>query len=149
MTKPPTPTLTLTADVEHAIRAAWRAAREEQVEPCGFLLAPPGSRRVEAVEAARNVDPRPARSFRITPEDGLAALRAARERGLRVLGIWHGHLEGPPAPSAADRRGAPSIAAPWMLIAGVDGDDPPQLAGWRRVDGVWRACPLAVEGAEA
>jgi proteasome lid subunit RPN8/RPN11 len=56
---------------------------------------------VEAVRA-RNIADDPATRFLIDPADHCAALRAARERGLEVIGYYHSHPTSAPDPSPRD-----------------------------------------------
>jgi proteasome lid subunit RPN8/RPN11 len=82
----------LTAVAAHAERAA-------PAECCGILLGLDS----EIVEAfsARNLSDDPGR-FLVDPSDHFAARRAARERGLDVVGFYHSHPHSPPEPSATD-----------------------------------------------
>jgi proteasome lid subunit RPN8/RPN11 len=79
--------------VAHAREAA-------PLECCGLLLG----RGDEIVEAARarNIADDPATRFLIDPADHFAALRAARERGLEVVGFYHSHPASPAEPSVRD-----------------------------------------------
>src|SRR3954471_11793983 len=79
--------------VAHAREAA-------PLECCGLLLGR-GDEIVEAVRA-RNVAEAPATRFLIDPGDHFAARRAARARGLDVVGFYPSHPASPPAPSARD-----------------------------------------------
>jgi proteasome lid subunit RPN8/RPN11 len=98
----------------HAVRAlldAYASASGE--EPCGLLL---GRRRgdaawIDEAIALRNVHAEPRRAFLLDPAGHLGAARDARERGLEVLGTWHGHLEGPPYPGLADAEGMSAFRA--------------------------------------
>lgn len=76
-----------------------RARSAAPAECCGILLG----RASEIVEAfaARNLSDDPNR-FLVDPRDHFAARRAARERGLEVVGFYHSHPHSPPDPSAAD-----------------------------------------------
>lgn len=88
---------------------AWRvvvdAARGRDVETCGALFgsrAGPASRAVVLPNAA----PDARRAFVLDDLAHLAALRRAEADGLVEQAIWHVHLDGDLAPSAADREGA-------------------------------------------
>jgi proteasome lid subunit RPN8/RPN11 len=82
----------LDAIVEHA-RTAMPA------ECCGLLLGT-GTAVAEAAPTP-NVSDDPNRFF-IEPRAHIAARRAARERGLEVLGFYHSHPHSSPAPSVTD-----------------------------------------------
>lgn len=98
------------ATVEQAARAAWPK------EACGLLV---GSGAVirEAV-VSENLSNNPERAFLIDPALHLRAQRRAREKGLKVLGVFHSHPSGEAAPSPEDERAA--RAAPsqvWLISA--------------------------------
>ena len=68
-------------------------------ECCGVLIG----RSDEIVEAvrARNLSNDPNR-YVLDPQDHIGARRAARERGLEVVGFYHSHTHSEPEPSIAD-----------------------------------------------
>jgi proteasome lid subunit RPN8/RPN11 len=68
-------------------------------ECCGVLLGTDNVV-VEAVRAG-NLSEDPNR-YRLDPKDHVAARRAARERGLQVVGFYHSHPHSEPEPSVAD-----------------------------------------------
>ena len=78
--------------VAHAREAA-------PLECCGLLIGTRG--RVTASARARNLDARPTR-FLIDPRDHFTAMRTARAAGQRVIGAYHSHVSGDPAPSETD-----------------------------------------------
>jgi desampylase len=79
--------------VAHALEVAPQ-------ECCGLLI---GTReRIERAARARNLAPTPTR-YLIDPADHLAAIHAAREVGLAVVGAYHSHPASPPTPSETDR----------------------------------------------
>lgn len=98
------------------IRAAARAAHPR--EACGILLGH-GSRITAALETA-NVHPQPETHFEIDPQALITAHRAAREGGPQVVGYFHSHPTGQPAPSAADRAMAAGDGRVWAIVAGGD-----------------------------
>jgi proteasome lid subunit RPN8/RPN11 len=83
------------AIVAHARQAA-------PAECCGLFLG----RREEILEAvpARNLADDPSIRFLIDPADHFAARRAARIRGLEVVGFYHSHPAARAEPSERDRR---------------------------------------------
>ncbi|WP_327194402.1 M67 family metallopeptidase [Novosphingobium organovorum] len=115
------------------------AARAAPNECCGLLLGAPGQgegqgegrsdragpERIVALLPARNVDSDPARRFEIDPLVLLRAHRAAREGGPRVLGYYHSHPTGNPAPSATDAEHSTGDWRIWAIIGGRD------IAFWR------------------
>lgn len=97
--------------VAHARRAA-------PAECCGILLGAAGDV-IEAVPT-RNIAERPTR-FEIDPRDHLATQRAARERGLQIVGFYHSHPHTPPIPSETDQAEA-NYPDHLHLIVGVASD---------------------------
>jgi proteasome lid subunit RPN8/RPN11 len=69
-------------------------------ECCGLLLG----RADEVIEAmrARNVADDPATRFLVDPKDHFDGRRAARERGLEVVGFYHSHPRSSAQPSERD-----------------------------------------------
>lgn len=103
---------------------AARAARPN--EACGLLFGVHGDAgpHVLAASVAANVAADPRRRFEVDPAHLIAAQRAARNGGPAILGVWHSHPDGPPAPSAADRAGITDPAWIWIIVA------PPGLAAF-------------------
>ena len=85
-------------DVRAAVVAHARAAAPN--ECCGLLLGL-GEDIVEAVRA-RNAADDPLTRFLVEPQDHFDGRRAARERGLDVVGFYHSHPGSPAEPSARD-----------------------------------------------
>ncbi len=85
-------------------------------ECCGILLGQGGA--ITALATARNVHPRPDRHFEIDPQVLIDAFRGARNGGSDVLGYYHSHPTGLPAPSATDQREAPRDGRVWAIVAG-------------------------------
>jgi [CysO sulfur-carrier protein]-S-L-cysteine hydrolase len=75
------------------------ARQESPNECCGLLVGRRGV--VEQTVPARNLDAGPTR-YLIDPRDHFAAIKAARQNGLRVIGAYHSHPSGPPIPSPSD-----------------------------------------------
>ena len=98
------------------MRAAAAAAHPR--EACGILLGTDGSI-AEARETA-NVHPAPHTHFEIDPQALIDAHRAARAGGPQVIGYFHSHPAGPPAPSATDRASAAGDRRVWAIVAEGD-----------------------------
>ena len=96
-------------------------ARAYPEEGCGVMIGfdRNGTHEVVRVEpfANQSTETR-ARRYLISPEQFLAADRAARAEGLDVLGFFHSHPDHPAEPSAFDRE----HAWPWYsyLIVSVE-----------------------------
>jgi [CysO sulfur-carrier protein]-S-L-cysteine hydrolase len=69
-------------------------------ECCGLLIGTADF--VQDVVRARNVRRSPTK-FQVEPADHFAALRRARGAGLKVVGAYHSHPNGPSGPSETDR----------------------------------------------
>ncbi len=108
--------IVLTSEVHAALIAAARAAHP--LEACGILLGE--GTRIAAAVSARNIHPSPHTHFEIDPAALIAAHRAARAGGHQVLGYYHSHPHGAPAPSATDRACASGDGRIWAIIAGDD-----------------------------
>lgn len=103
------------------------AATSPHAEICGLLF---GTRdAVTAAAPCRNVAVDPTRRFEIDPAALLAAHRAAREGGARIVGHYHSHPSGLAVPSARDAADAAPDGLLW-LIAGGGG----VVRAWRAVE---------------
>ena len=99
------------------MRAA--AAAAHPLEACGLLLGTRG--RITEIRETRNIHPTPASHFEIDPQALIDAHRAARSGAVaQVLGYFHSHPTGDPAPSATDRAMAAHDGRVWAIIAGGD-----------------------------
>ena len=75
-------------------------------ETCGYLLGTDnGESEAEATENywMENIDHSP-EHFSFSPKEQFAALRYAREKGLKILANWHSHPASPSRPSQEDLR---------------------------------------------
>lgn len=70
--------------------------------------------------------------YGVAPADVLAAEKAARKRGVEVLGWYHSHPDHPALPSEFDR----AHAWPWYsyVIVSVELGQPGTLSSWRLSD---------------
>ncbi len=91
------------------------AAAAHPFEACGILLG--DGVRITDVRKAANVHLTPETHFEIDPQTLIDAHRAARAGGLQVIGYYHSHPHGPPAPSATDRACAAGDGRIWAIIA--------------------------------
>jgi desampylase len=103
-----------------AIRA--HAAETPDREVCGLLLGTVEA--VEAVQRCANISDTPATAFEIDPATLIAAHKAERAGGARVIGHYHSHPNGVCAPSARDAENA-QIGQICIIVAGD------QLSGWK------------------
>lgn len=106
--------------VTSGVMATLREEAEKAApnECCGLLLGRGG--RITEARAAENVADDPLRQFEIDPAALLAAHKQARAGGPELLGYYHSHPDGHPAPSATDCEHASGDARVWAIIAGAD-----------------------------
>jgi len=122
----------------------------ETAEPCGVLVGRMEGQAVRIGEtpATPNAHPSPERAFRIAPQDILKVARAGRERGLTVLGFWHGHLKGPAHPGEADAEGLAAAealgpSARVLIVMGRGAGRAPVVRAYVRGEEGPREIPLA------
>ena len=77
-------------------------------------------------------DDSPRNRFSVTSDDVRDAEKAAREKGIDVVGWYHSHPDHPAAPSEYDR----DHAWPWYsyIIVSVANGKPEQMTAWRLND---------------
>ncbi len=77
-------------------------------------------------------DDSPRNRFSVTAKDVCAAEKAAREKGLQIVGWYHSHPDHPARPSEYDRE----HAWPWYsyVIVSVANRQPKELTSWRLRD---------------
>jgi proteasome lid subunit RPN8/RPN11 len=77
-------------------------------------------------------DDSPQNRFSVTSQDVLDAEKAARDRGLEVVGWYHSHPDHPARPSQYDR----DHAWPWYsyIIVSVANKIPGEMTSWRLTD---------------
>ena len=89
-----------------------QAQQDAPIETCGYLLGTTGPNGDVVTENywMENID-HSAEHFSFAPKDQFAALKYARNHGLRILANWHSHPASPSRPSLEDLRLAndPSI----------------------------------------
>ena len=95
------------------------------VEVCGLLI----ERDALAALPCRNVSDQPAMRFEIDPAALVAALRAERAGGARVVGCYHSHPSGIAEPSARDAADAAPNGWLWLIV-GAGGP----VRAWRAVE---------------
>lgn len=92
-----------------------RAAASPGIELCGLLFG--DTRAIGATRATLNVAEDPATAFEIDPGALIAALRAERAGGPRLIGCYHSHPNGDASPSPRDVAAA-QAGAVWLILAG-------------------------------
>ena len=122
-----------------AIAAAiiTHAQRESPAECCGLLMGR-GDAIVEAV-AVPNAARDPQRRYFIEPSEYLSVLRAARQRALAVIGVYHSHPRSSATPSPTDA--AEGFGNFFFLIVGL-APPTPELTAWTWSDGNFTPVPI-------
>jgi desampylase len=106
-----------------AARVLLAASRAYPNECCGLIegvVTPDGWRALDIHEAA-NLAENPKRRFLIDPQVQFDLMRALRQSERRIIGCFHSHPDGEPAPSAADRAEAYERDFLYLIAAGVSG----------------------------
>ena len=115
-------------------------------ECCGALLGTDGENAREVRDLLPLVNRRddsPRNRFSISPDDFRTAEKAARERGLELIGWYHSHPDHPALPSEYDRE----HAWPWYsyVVVSILERAPKQMTSWRLADNRVRFQPEAIE----
>ena len=125
--------LKLSQDLTERIRA--HAAQSYPYECCGALIGSDGAsgrdvRDLVMLDNQRDDSPR--NRFLVRPEDVLRVEKAARDRGMDLVGWYHSHPDAPARPSEFDR----DHAWPWYsyVIVSVEAGVPRRMASWRLTD---------------
>jgi proteasome lid subunit RPN8/RPN11 len=90
--------ISITDDVRAAIQEHALQARPE--ECCGVLSGSNGL--ITGIHPLRNDAEKPETRYFATPEELFAAMRAIREAGQSLLGVYHSHPRTPAYPSTSD-----------------------------------------------
>ena len=99
-----------------AIRA--HAANTPEIEVCGLLFGT--ADRINAAQPCTNISDTPATMFEIDPAALIAAHKAQRAGGAKLIGHYHSHPGGVCSPSAKDAEGAVAVGQYWLIIAGPE-----------------------------
>jgi len=109
--------------IEHA-----RQGYPEEV--CGILGGE--GHEVKRVYRMTNTEHSPV-SYFMEPSEQFRVMKALREAGLRMVGIYHSHPESPPFPSARDVRLAFYDDAVYVIISLMEGE--PSVKAYSIVEG--------------
>ena len=123
-------------------RETWKTLKtiSEQAYPfegCGVLLGPFGKDRlVQDIVTLRNVLKEQGRGrfdFSFSPQEFFETQRAAENKHLDIVGLFHTHPDHPPRPSATDT--SQPLLAGWInIIAAVHGGKFKEAKAWWRDD---------------
>jgi len=107
-----------------------QARKDAPYESCGYLLGKDGD--VTENYWMENID-HSSEHFSFAPKDQFAALRYAREHGLKILANWHSHPASPSRPSQEDLRLANDPTIRYAILSLLNGD--PRLNSFRILNG--------------
>ena len=79
-----------------------QAQKDAPVESCGYLLGPDKETATENFPMT-NID-HSEEHFSFDPKEQFAAIKYARQQGLKIVGNWHSHPASPSRPSEEDKR---------------------------------------------
>jgi proteasome lid subunit RPN8/RPN11 len=109
-----------------------RARGAAPAECCGLLVGHPGE--IADTIPTRNISGDPLRFF-IDPKDHIDGRRAARRRGLEIVGFYHSHPRSAAEPSETDLAEA-SYPDHLYLIVSLAAE-PPEVSLFRLEDGAF------------
>ena len=107
-----------------------QARQDAPNESCGYLLGSDGV--VTENYWMENIDHSP-QHFSFAPRDQFAALRYARQKGLKILANWHSHPASPSRPSQEDLRLANDPTIRYAILSLLDGK--PSLNSFKILNG--------------
>ena len=108
-----------------------QAQKDAPNEACGLLLGTDEGNVTENYWM-ENIDHSP-EHFSFAPKDQFAALRYAREKGLKILANWHSHPASPSRPSLEDLRLANDPSIHYAILSLLD--DEPRLNSFKILKG--------------
>ena len=108
-----------------------QAEKDAPDESCGYLF---GTAEGVVTEQywMENIDHSP-EHFAFAPKDQFAALRYAREKGLKILANWHSHPASPSRPSQEDLRLANDPNIRYAILSLLNGE--PKLNSFKIQNG--------------
>ena len=107
-----------------------QAQKDAPDESCGYLLGTDDE--VTENYWMENID-HSSEHFSFAPKDQFAALRYAREHGLKILANWHSHPASPSRPSQEDLRLANDPTIRYAILSLLDGE--PKLNSFKILNG--------------
>ena len=107
-----------------------QAQKDAPDESCGYLLGTDDE--VTENDWMENID-HSSEHFSFAPKDQFAALRYARDKGLKILANWHSHPASPSRPSQEDLRLANDPTIRYVILSLLDGE--PKLNSFKILNG--------------
>ncbi len=108
--------MTITDEVKQSI--ITQAQADAPLESCGYLLGTDDT--VTENYPMTNID-HSDEHFSFDPREQFAALKYARQKGLRILANWHSHPASPSRPSEEDLRLANDSSIRYAILSLQDG----------------------------
>ena len=108
-----------------------QAQKDAPNESCGYLLGTADGNVTENYWM-ENID-HSSEHFSFAPKDQFAAMRYAREKGLKILANWHSHPASPSRPSQEDLRLANDPTIRYAILSLLDGE--PKLNSFKILNG--------------
>jgi desampylase len=111
--------LHIAPELLEAVRDAARRAYPD--ECCGLIegVVADDGWRVLALHESQNLADDPAREFLVDPEIHFRLLRGLRGSERAIIGCFHSHPKGSPAPSESDRAAARDDNFIWLIAGGT------------------------------
>ena len=106
---------------EKAKELVEHSERESPNEACGILAGNDG--KVEKVYQITNTDKSP-KTFIMDPKEQLNVMKEIRDLGMKMVGIYHSHIETEAYPSAHDVELAFYPEASYIIVSIKDKDNP-------------------------
>lgn len=114
-------------------------------EACGMLAGSDGV--VRHLYEIKNVEPSPV-SYLMDPREQFNIMKDMRQKGARLIAIYHSHPQSPAYPSAKDIGLAFYDDAVYIIVSLIDIEQP-EVRGYRIVEGNVREVALIQEGASS
>ena len=107
----------VTREALEEIQAA--TAEAGQREACGLLLGEKhgANANIALAVETRNAHPTPETHFEVDPQALIDTYRSEREGGPALIGYFHSHPNGAPAPSPTDQDMAPGDGRIWAIAS--------------------------------
>jgi proteasome lid subunit RPN8/RPN11 len=108
---------------ELAARVLQAASDAYPNECCGLIegVDTKDGWRALAIHEAKNIAEEPQRRFLIDPQAQFDLIRRLRDANTRIIGCFHSHPDGEPAPSATDRAQAYETDFLYLIAGGSTG----------------------------
>ncbi len=116
---------------EEAKELVKHSERESPDEACGILAGNDG--KVEKVYQMTNADKNP-KTFFMDPKEQLNVMKEIRDLGMKMVGIYHSHIETEAYPSAHDVELAFYPEASYLIIS-IKDKDAPTVRAFRIIQG--------------